>query len=382
MTQSGQGEEPSAQPAREGIVLPSDGGEPLLPGMTPEVRRPSARPRPQPGAASDPHPGGYDAGPYGQPAEGPYGRAGGQQSYGQADGQQSYGQADGQQSYGQADGQQPYGSQGYGPQDHGRQPEYGQQPASAGGQTWGQPWGPDQQSPAPQQPDQSWPLPPDQAQPQQHRPEHQPQQHDQWGAPQQDPWAGGRQSGAGPLPPETAPAPDQAASGYGQGRPGAPLPPVAPAPADEGATQYIPPVPAASADEGATQYLPPIPAAPADEGATQYIPPVVPGALPPEVPAESTHFLGRTPQNPGPRHPQGAPGPMPGGHPDAEATQYIPPVAAQAGGDRQQPPAGFESLFRDEPAGDGPAGSTQLLPRFDEPDAPAYGGGPGHGGGP
>ncbi|MER6452593.1 hypothetical protein ABT270_08115, partial [Streptomyces sp900105245] len=32
MTQSGQGEEPSAQPAREGIVLPSDGGEPLLPG--------------------------------------------------------------------------------------------------------------------------------------------------------------------------------------------------------------------------------------------------------------------------------------------------------------------------------------------------------------
>ncbi|MFH8339944.1 hypothetical protein [Streptomyces sp. AM6-12] len=32
MTQSGQGEELSAQPAHEGIVLPSDGGEPLLPG--------------------------------------------------------------------------------------------------------------------------------------------------------------------------------------------------------------------------------------------------------------------------------------------------------------------------------------------------------------
>ncbi|MGV9627342.1 hypothetical protein ACWDTB_12275, partial [Streptomyces sp. NPDC003487] len=32
MTQSGQGEEPSAQPAREGIVLPSDGGDPVLPG--------------------------------------------------------------------------------------------------------------------------------------------------------------------------------------------------------------------------------------------------------------------------------------------------------------------------------------------------------------
>ncbi|MYW43320.1 hypothetical protein GT346_08210, partial [Streptomyces sp. SID161] len=35
MTQSGQGEEPSARTAREGIVLPSDGGEPLLPGTTP-----------------------------------------------------------------------------------------------------------------------------------------------------------------------------------------------------------------------------------------------------------------------------------------------------------------------------------------------------------
>ncbi|MFF3406538.1 hypothetical protein ACFYW8_10050 [Streptomyces sp. NPDC002742] len=34
MTQSGQGEEPSARPAREGIVLPSDGSEPLLPGTT------------------------------------------------------------------------------------------------------------------------------------------------------------------------------------------------------------------------------------------------------------------------------------------------------------------------------------------------------------
>ncbi|MFJ7902940.1 hypothetical protein ACIQ6V_21010 [Streptomyces sp. NPDC096198] len=34
MTQSGQGEEPSARPAREGIVLPSDGGAPLLPNAT------------------------------------------------------------------------------------------------------------------------------------------------------------------------------------------------------------------------------------------------------------------------------------------------------------------------------------------------------------
>ncbi|CAM5480660.1 hypothetical protein SGLAM104S_07747 [Streptomyces glaucescens] len=60
MTQSGQGEEPSAQPAHEGIVLPSDGGEPLLPGTqagpasppTPRSRprrRPAARPGDSPG---------------------------------------------------------------------------------------------------------------------------------------------------------------------------------------------------------------------------------------------------------------------------------------------------------------------------------------------
>ncbi|HET9382944.1 MAG TPA: hypothetical protein VFP69_19250 [Streptomyces sp.] len=52
MTQSGQGEEPSARPAREGIVLPSDGGEPLLPG------RPGAsgpvRPAPAPPPTTTP----------------------------------------------------------------------------------------------------------------------------------------------------------------------------------------------------------------------------------------------------------------------------------------------------------------------------------------
>ncbi|MGC3002707.1 hypothetical protein ACPF8X_31120, partial [Streptomyces sp. G35A] len=87
MTQSGQGEEPSARPAREGIVLPSDGGEPLLPGMT--------------------------AGP-----AGPRG-------------------ADERQAGGRP-------------------------PASAPphGQTWGTPWGPEQQAPA-QPSGQDWPSPPD-----------------------------------------------------------------------------------------------------------------------------------------------------------------------------------------------------------------------------
>ena len=55
MTQSGQGEEPSARPAREGIVLPSDGGEPLLPGQT--------------GGYGSPQPG------YGPPQQGGYGGA-------------------------------------------------------------------------------------------------------------------------------------------------------------------------------------------------------------------------------------------------------------------------------------------------------------------
>ncbi|MFF8192380.1 hypothetical protein ACF05L_16295 [Streptomyces bobili] len=305
MTQSGQGEEPSARTAREGIVLPSDGGEPLLPGTT----------------------------------NGP--------------------------------GQDPYaGQQQYG----GRQSPAPSAGPPAGGQTWGQTWGPEQQ--AGQQQGRSWPPAADQRQWDGDR---------QWETPQPtgpDAWRAapqaGRGQGAGPLPPEGAPAP----SPYGHGVPAAPLPPMedsatryippVPAHADEGATQYIPPVPA-HADEGATQYLPPVPApAPVDEGATQYIPPVAPGALPPESPAESTHFLGRARQN--------APGPQPahggqhGAHADAEATQYIPPVTGQSpyGAGERQPPAEFDNLFRSG-GDDGPAGATQQMPRFSEPERPAYG---------
>ncbi|MFD9390369.1 hypothetical protein ACFWBB_06415 [Streptomyces sp. NPDC060000] len=383
MTQSGQGEEPSAQPAREGIVLPSDGGEPLLPGMTTSASRPPAR-----------------QGPPSQPPSGP--------PSGQYSGQ--YGA--------QQHGQDQYGAQQHGQDQYG-QDQYGQQ-APAGGQTWGDSWGPGGQTPAPQQPGQSWPLPADQQSDrtgQAHRQhEQQYQQHQQhqpqtgWNAGQPDPWNGGTPAGAGPLPPESAPAPgaplppaaaafddgatqyippvpaDPADGGRGQYQP----PFAAPARADEGATQYLPPVPpAAQVDEGATQYLPPVPpAAQVDEGATQYLPPVAPGALPPEVPAESTHFLGRTRQNPdsgsfpggGPMPAPGTqPGAQPGGYSDSEPTQYIPPVAAQAGGDRQ-PPAEFENLFRSGPGSDSPAGSTQQLPRYSEPDAPGYGGPGGHGG--
>ncbi|MFF3718106.1 hypothetical protein [Streptomyces prasinus] len=345
MTQSGQGEEPSARPAREGIVLPSDGGEPLLPGMT--------------GAGADPVAPG------------------------------------------------------------------GQAPASApsGGQTWGTPWGPEQQQPSAQAPPsgQEWQSPPG----------------PQWGAPEPAPWgaqgpAAGQQ-GPGPLPPEGAPAhgaahgspspygpdaggpsapmPPQATGqgpgygghhggnaygpaaggpgGYGQQGGGAPMPQQHgfgygdPAGAygsggagalpdgSEGATQFMPPVPAAPADEGATQFIPPVPAAPADEGATQFIPPVGPGALPPEMPAahhsEATRY----------------PGP-PAGNPDAEATQFMAPVtgppqgapygaapgapsAGPADDGNRQPPAEFDNLFRAS-SGDGdPAGSTQQMPRIEHP---------------
>ncbi|MFF9059911.1 hypothetical protein ACF09K_14660 [Streptomyces sp. NPDC014882] len=316
MTQSGQGEEPSARPAREGIVLPSDGGEPLLPGAVNGPRH-------------DPH--------------------GGQRQYG------------GQPS-----------------------------PPPAGGQTWDRSWGPEQQPDHPagqqtghqtghqaghrtgQQPGQAWPPPADQQQWGGDR---------QWDTPQPtgpDAWRAAPQpgpaQGAGPLPPEGAPAPPS----YGHGVPSAPLPPMA-----DGATQYIPPVSAsgpAPVDEGATQYIPPVPAPGAgDEGATQYLPPVapgmpgMPGALPPESPAESTHYLGRARQHaPGP---QAAHGGQHGAHADAEATQYIPPVTGQGpyGAGEKQPPAEFDNLFRGGPADDGPAGSTQQMPRFSEPEPPGYG---------
>ncbi|MER5752948.1 hypothetical protein [Streptomyces sp. NPDC002088] len=244
MTQSGQGEEPSARPAREGIVLPSDGGEPLLPGMT--------------------------AGPAGQ-----------QQHGYSSNGYQSSGQ-----QYGPAYGQDGAGA------------------APAGGQAWGRPWGPEQQQGAPQPPAAEWPsaapaettwgtpeaappgppwqpgpgagpLPPEGAQP------------TAYGAPG---------APGAPLPPAahegaTQYLPPVPAMPGGADRAPQYLPPAAVPPADEGATQYIPPVgpgalppemPAAGAPSESTQFLgraplagpPPNAAAHPDAQATQYIAPV------------------------------------------------------------------------------------------------------------
>ncbi|MEU2426565.1 hypothetical protein ABZ619_37095 [Streptomyces sp. NPDC007851] len=226
MTQSGQGE-----PAREGIVLPSDGGEPLLPGMTGGSARPVQPPATAPAPAT-------------APTEG--------QSWGQPWGP-------GHQN-GHHDGHQQGASQ----------PQQGW--PQAAGQEWSNP----DQPPAWNDPSHTagaGPLPPEGT------PAAPYGGYDQsygggYGAPPQ------QQSYGAPLPPAAGQDP--------YGAPGAALPPT-----DEGATQYIPPVPAAPVDEGATQYIPPVTAA--SEGATQLIPPVGPGALPPERSHEQTAFLGHRP---------------------------------------------------------------------------------------
>ncbi|MYX26557.1 hypothetical protein GTY75_07690 [Streptomyces sp. SID8381] len=348
-------------------MLPSDGGQPLLPGMT----------------------GGGASGHGGHGGQGGHGGHGG---------------------HGAPGGMPPAQQGGQGPGT-----------APAGGQAWGQPWGPgQQQSPQPPQPGehgqpgqpgqgwqgqapaQTWGAPYHQ-QPQGRQPQgHQAQGHQAQGQQPQGQWDPHGQTaghpGAGPLPPEGAPAPGHGAHGgaqppYQQHQPqaghprqahgthGAPLPPAAPygaAGADEGATQYIPPV-----TDGPAPYAPP-----ADEGATQYIPPVGAGAMPPEAPGgdPATRFLGRVPQGGG----------AGGGNPDAEPTQFMAPVpAGPAGGGPgapfgagpgaggpgdagRQTPAEFDNLFR----GGGEAPATAQLPRV-EPrhDArPAPAGYPGPGG--
>ncbi|MFF3709272.1 hypothetical protein [Streptomyces phaeochromogenes] len=73
MTHNGQGDEPSARPAHEGIVLPSDGGEPLLPGQTGDRAVPAGGqawdqpwgPGPAPGASQEPGQGWTPTGEWG-----------------------------------------------------------------------------------------------------------------------------------------------------------------------------------------------------------------------------------------------------------------------------------------------------------------------------
>ena len=360
MTQSGQGEEPSARPAREGIVLPSDGGAPLLPGMT--------------GGRGDQH----DQQSGGQPAIAPPAAG---QSWGGSWGPDQQHDPQHHQQH-----QAPPPGQGWGdPQQ--QQP---QQPA----QQWGA--GPEQPAPSPWGaqdgiPGQPGALPQESAQHAAYGVQQQSYAQEYPSGYAQEPAAG--YVGAGYASEQPPAIPQGAAQnyGYGYGSSGAdahqqpsgaaPLPAAAPAfpsaplpPAmDEGATQYIPPVLNVPGDEGATQFLPPVTAAgmaAMDEGATQYIPPVGPGALPPEMPASA--------------------GPMPqGAHPDAQPTQFLPPVPAQGaapgygarpgGPDDRQPPAEFDNLFRSDAGGEQPGqqaqqGYGQAQPPYTQPSytQPSY----------
>ena len=347
MTQSGRGEEPSARPAREGIVLPSDGSEPLLPGMTggqgggPTPVPPTPPTTPQPSAPPGGQSWGTPWGPEQTPqAPSPQPPAAPGQSWGTPPGQ----------SWGGQEPQQPYqGGHAGGsasPAPWGAAPDAGGAPSqplppegvSYGGGVQGAPQGTPSYGHA--APAGGSPLPAQQQYPQQPQPR-----------PEQQPSYG---QGGGP----SAPLPAAGGQAYGAPGFGAPLPP-----ADEGATQYIPPVAAA-------------PAPGVDEGATQYIPPVAPGALPPEVSGESTQILGRARQGGG-AGPQGGAMPTPAGS-DADATQYIPPVTGQPGGAPQpgpgrQPLSDFDNLFRSEPGGEPPAAATQQLPRFQQPQPQSQG---------
>jgi hypothetical protein len=340
VTQSGQGDEPSARPAREGIVLPSDGGEPLLPGMT--------------GANAAQQ----DAGGHTPPAI-----PSGGQSWGAGGG---YPESSGGQAWPEA------GAQAW------HEPE---QSAPSHGAGWDS---------APQPSGGAGPLPPENAPAPGHGTPFTGYQQQDGGYQQQyDPYAGqggqGTHGGYDAQQPGSHAADGYAANGYGQAGNG-------------------------GADEGATQYLPPVPGGGHGEAATQYIPPVASGAMPPELSHEPGHYPGQAAQG---RPPQGQAGPPYGGAPapasgsDAEATQFMAPVAAHDGGpyggqgdagrqgmgqgdpEDRTPPAEFDNLFRTDSGAESP-GSTQQFPRYQQgaqdrggyqqaPAAP-YGGGPAGGG--
>ncbi|GAA4808547.1 hypothetical protein [Streptomyces ziwulingensis] len=364
MTQSGQGEEPSQRPAREGIVLPSDGGEPLLPGLAGVWAPQPGRPAPAPASAP---PGGQA---WNQPW-GPGGPEGPSPDQDASASWNAHGQPD-QQSWPAQDASRTPYQPGPGPlpPEGGHAPSYGtpQTPASGAHQPGAQqdfapgayqPGGPEGYGGGPQE---------------------------YGGGPE---GYGGGPEGYGGGPQEYGGGPQGyggGPQGYGEARESygpqggaAPLPP-----AEDRATHYLPQVTTAPADQAATQFIPPV-AASADEGATQYIPPVAPGALPPERSARDTSEDTRALRRPTPPAPQG-PGPLPpAAGSDAEATQYIPPVAAAPFGaapgqdaDRQ-PPAEFDNLFRGS-GGDGPAGATQQMPRVDPAQPPPPTAGRRHGG--
>ncbi|MGW2287616.1 hypothetical protein [Streptomyces phaeochromogenes] len=428
MTHNGQGDEPSARPAHEGIVLPSDGGEPLLPGQTGDRAVPAGGqawdqpwgPGPAPGASQEPGQGWTPTGEWGSggqdqgqgaqaPGWGTQHTGTGQDGAAPASGapaQDAPPQISSWTAAAQApdagaqapgwDGSAPGAGAGPGPGAQGGyagQPsQYADPTAQYGAQgTAGGPWG------GLQAPNSGGQLPPQNpgagSVPQQRSGAGAPLPHE--GAPTN---GYGTQQTPGAYAPGNAqshgqgPAGAQAPGGYGYpqgsggqasasyapgGQTAAPLPPVG--------AGAMPPV--AAMDEGATQYLPPVPAAPAvDEGATQLLPPVGPGALPPEMPSagaapaamssESTRYLGRVrPDGPGPA--SGGPGAgalPPAVDPDAQPTQFIAPVPAQPGAAQYGMRPGVPEERQQQPPAEfdnlfraDAGGSTQQLPRVGQP---------------
>ncbi|WP_406154356.1 hypothetical protein OG217_22130 [Streptomyces sp. NBC_01023] len=264
----------------------------------------------------------------------------------------------------------------------------GEHTIPAGGQPWGQPWGPQdggpqppQQQPPhiPQQPhQQQLPPPPQQQLPQPYQQQPQPQQPQfpQHMPPQQRPYEQPYQQ----QPPASQPLPPAAQQypSHGQQQNMAQNPAQSPQmPAHNPAHN---PAHGAPQTPSFAQPLPPeaVPGA-GDSDATQFIAPV---PAPPGNPAESTQYLGY--------HQQSGPAPAAAGS-DADPTQFLPPVPPAPSSapygirpgapEDRQPPAEFDNLFRtDNAAGPQAAGETQQLPRFDP--QPPYGNAPYGGGAP
>ncbi|MET9774808.1 hypothetical protein ABZ023_11170 [Streptomyces sp. NPDC006367] len=304
MTQSGQGEEPSARQAHEGIVLPSDGGAPVPPGPAGGPAGPQDAQSWDQQWASGPQHGpsqggswpappahqGPARGPGPLPPENPLPPAGpgaaheARPPYGQQQ-EQPYGQ----QAYGQPQSYEPqsYGQQAYGRHAHGHQP-YGQSAGAAA------------------------PLPPDE------------------GATQY-------------IPPVGAPV-DEGVTQY--------LPPVG-VPVDEGATQYIPPV-----NPGALPPERPAGTAGFPGHAPQRPAPAAPPAHHPD--AEATQYIAPVPAGPAAAPHGGAPGADDGRQPPPEFDSLFrsaPPADSPASATQQLPRIDEPDPVRPGgPAGYGPQG--------------------------
>ncbi|WP_329158232.1 hypothetical protein OHA63_21315 [Streptomyces anulatus] len=236
--------------------------------------------------------------------------------------------------------------------------QQGEQAVPAGGQPWGQQWGP----PGPQEQPQggygyppAQPLPPARQSPG-------PEAYQQPGAYQQPQQPGAYQQQAGPYQPQ----PPQQPGSYQQ-------PPQPPQHQLQQPGAYQPQYPQQQQhQQPQPQSLPPQP-----QPYAQPLPPEAgqagqggqsgqSGQGVPGGDADATQYIAPVPGGPGPVGP-----PQGGG--DADATQLIPPVPGGAPygirpgapGDRQ-PPAEFDNLFRTEQ----PAGATQQMPQFDAGQQP------------